>query len=98
MKKKISGIVAIVVLAMIVGYNVYTSQKNTNLSDLALANVEALANNGEGDAAITCNQSKNKSPGACWIKYGECYISGLIRFDDCKFTGYMVHKCVTPCD
>lgn len=39
MKKKIVSIVAIVA-----GYNIYTSQNsNVNFSDLALANIEALA-------------------------------------------------------
>lgn len=48
MKKKMMGIIAIVAVAAVAGYNVYTSQKNVKLSDLALANIEALASSGEG--------------------------------------------------
>lgn len=40
MKKKIVSIVIIVVIA---GYNIYTSHNNISFSDLALANIEALA-------------------------------------------------------
>lgn len=45
MKTKILGIVAIVFA--VAGYNVYISQDNVKLSDLALNNVEALANSSE---------------------------------------------------
>lgn len=37
------GIIAAVVVAVVAGYNVYTSQSNGKLNDLVLANVEALA-------------------------------------------------------
>lgn len=48
MKKKIMGLIAIVAIAAVAGYNIYASQSNVKLSDLALANVEALASSGEG--------------------------------------------------
>ena len=41
------GIIAIVAVAAVTGYNVYTSQKNVKLSDLA--NIEALAEYNEVD-------------------------------------------------
>lgn len=48
MKKKIMGLIAVVAIATVAGYNVYTSQNNNGkLSDLALANVEALADPNE---------------------------------------------------
>ena len=34
------SIIAVVAIAAITGYNVYTSQNNVKLSDLALANIE----------------------------------------------------------
>lgn len=37
----------VVAFAMVAGYNVYTSQKSDVMSDLTLANVEALANSRE---------------------------------------------------
>ena len=33
-----------------------------------------------------------------WGMGGDCYIAGLIRYDDCRFSGYMHDKCLTPCD
>lgn len=51
MKKKIIGIISVVAIAVVAGYNVYTSQNNAKLSDLVLANVEALADNGEYPAS-----------------------------------------------
>lgn len=44
MKKHFIKIAFVAVFATIAGYGVYTSQKSETLSDLALANVEALAN------------------------------------------------------
>jgi len=45
MKKTIIRSIALAALAIVAGYNVYQSNVKTNdLSDLALANVEALAN------------------------------------------------------
>lgn len=48
MKKKIIGLIAIVAIAVVAGYNVYTSQNDVMLSDLVLNNIEALAFDGEG--------------------------------------------------
>ena len=47
MKKKLLGMVVVAVVAIVAGYNVYISQNETKLSDLALANVEAFAWGGE---------------------------------------------------
>jgi hypothetical protein len=44
MRKKILSVIAVVAVAAVAGYNVYTAQKSdVVLSDIALANVEALA-------------------------------------------------------
>ena len=98
MKKKIMGFIAIVAIAAVAGYNIYTSQNNVKLSALALANVEALARYEYPDMGITCNQSKLDSPCKCWHMYCECLLGAFIRFDDCRFSGYMSDSCVTPCD
>lgn len=45
--KKIAAMV-VAVVAVVVSYNIYKSQNINALSNLALANVEALANYGEG--------------------------------------------------
>lgn len=47
MKKKVIGIIAVLAIAAVAGYNVYTSQNNVKLSDLVLNNVEALADPSE---------------------------------------------------
>lgn len=44
MKKKLLSVIVAVIFVMCAGYNVYVGQNAKSLSDLALANVEALAN------------------------------------------------------
>ena len=43
MKKNIIRAALFAVFAFVAGYGVYTSQKETSMSDLAMENVEALA-------------------------------------------------------
>lgn len=43
MKTKTFSFLAIVTIALVATYNVYNSQKRVVLSDLAMANIEALA-------------------------------------------------------
>ena len=43
MKKNILNVVLIATLVMVAGYNVYSSQKTEVMSDIAICNVEALA-------------------------------------------------------
>lgn len=54
--KKIVKIAFVAAFASIAGYGVYTSQKTELMSDLALANVEALAQSesGTGSCTETC--------------------------------------------
>lgn len=60
--KKIIKITFVAAFAAIAGYGVYANQKGNEMSDLALANVEALANyevnpdcpNGCTSASSTC--------------------------------------------
>lgn len=49
MKKKLLKATLVVTLALLGGYNVYNSQKAKPISDLALVNIEALA---EGETSI----------------------------------------------
>lgn len=51
MKKKMMGIIAIAAVAVVAGYNVYTSQNDVKLSDLTLNNIEALASSNEGGSS-----------------------------------------------
>mgnify|MGYP000021934215 CR=1 len=47
MKKYIIRTAFVAAFAFMAGYSVYTSQQKKTMSDLALANVEALANDNE---------------------------------------------------
>ena len=47
MKRNMIKAALFAVFAFVAGYGVYTSQKETSMSDLAMANVEALAGGGE---------------------------------------------------
>jgi len=48
MKKNILKATLVAAFALIAGFNVYNSQKPEGMSDLALANVEALADGENG--------------------------------------------------
>ena len=64
MKKKMLGIIAFAAIAAVAGWNYNQNMNNVNLSDLALENVEALANgesqvklqfiNGESQPCMNC--------------------------------------------
>ena len=75
MKKKLMGIVAIVAIATITGYNVYTSQNNVKVTDLALSNIEALANSGEGGVTIKC----------CAALWGSCKDNVKAPYVECTW-------------
>ncbi len=53
MKKKISAVSMFAVVALVAGINVYHSQRTVDMSDVALANVEALAQ-GEAEFPYYC--------------------------------------------
>lgn len=52
MKKNILKLVFASAFALVAGYSVYASQQKVEISDLVMANVEALAS-GEGSATCT---------------------------------------------
>lgn len=55
MKKNILKVAFVAMFGLFAGYNVYTSQeKESLLSDLILSNIEALADDKEGDAPSGC--------------------------------------------
>ena len=49
MKRNIIRVALLAVFTFVAGYGVYTSQKETAMSDLAMANVEALASGEDGN-------------------------------------------------
>lgn len=64
MKKKIVGATFMVAMMAMVGYNAHVNQTKTNMSELALANMEALANpedepGSPKDCEIKCKEDAN---------------------------------------
>ena len=55
MKKKILKIAMVAVVATVAGYGIYQNQAKDAMSELTLANVEALAFGESGDAVDCCN-------------------------------------------
>lgn len=89
--KRIIGIILIAVAAVTAGWNFSQSQNEVKLSDLALANIEALAS-GEFNEG-TCRYSQDGSTGMCNIRKDhalELYYSfgGHWCCDSCSSTRY----------
>lgn len=68
MNKKIK-IAMVAVVAAVAGMGIYSSQKDNSMSDIALANVEALARGeGLGDCDHYCTPNSNYG---CIIMFGD---------------------------
>lgn len=78
MRKKIFATMIVAVVAVAASYNVYQSQNTNTLSDLALANVEALA------------QSESGGYNCYWddANYSNCIRFGQFIGCPCGSTGY----------
>ncbi len=80
MSKKIFAALIVAVVATFAGYNIYQSQKTEKIvSDLVMANVEALAGDTEGGATITCSRTCSDGVGSCYKtihKLGNCHFDG----------------------
>ncbi|WP_294629101.1 NVEALA domain-containing protein [uncultured Bacteroides sp.] len=63
MKTKIMGCIAVVAIAAVAGYNVYTSQNDVKLSNLVIVNMEALAQ-GESSGG-NCEPSDSRECCVC---------------------------------
>lgn len=72
--KKIIRVAFAATFACIAGYGVYTSQQESGLSELALANVEALAQN-EGGGMLDC-------PNGCLDESGHCFCYGYHPYEE----------------
>lgn len=81
MKKKLMSLVAIAAIGLSVwGYS--ENQNSVEFSDLALANVEALAN-GE-DGGITCDRNCSTNNGQCWTREGRYCVYGGYQYQHCS--------------
>jgi len=91
MKKKIFAILIVAVVAVFAGYNVYQSQKGGMMSDLMLANVEALANNTENGGEVSCTASTPCGSGgsvSCSGVSGCASYIGYVKCCDSKGVAY----------
>ena len=77
MNKNIRAVMMVAAVALIAGVNVFNSQKTIAMSDMALANVEALADN-ENDMC----------PNGCFNNGDGCYCNGW--FETLKEAGPVI--------
>ena len=87
MNKKILGGIAVLVIATAMAFSVNFNTNNYNLSDLSLANVEALAiNEGGGGDRVTCWMGETSKSGV-FVEYycGNCEAADVIIYktDSC---------------
>ena len=71
MKKQLKLVMAIAAIAVAGGIGIYASQSESQVSDVALANIEALADN-EGSGS--CKWKRTKDSHGCI--YWECLSNG----------------------
>lgn len=84
MKRKICGISLIAVIALAASWNFAQSKNEVTLSDVALANVEALANDESGNGSMNqeyiCRRCGATFEGCFWCtedpNYCNCTASG----------------------
>lgn len=81
MKKNMIKVAFVVAVAMVGGITVFNAQKSDVLSDIAMANVEALANNGDENDNSESDSDSGSSSGSdfnCrWdSSYTICYPKG----------------------
>lgn len=85
MKKKVFGILGVAAFAALVAINVSINSRGEDLSDLTLANVEALARGEDGEKTMY----RIKSYCSCYI--GNRYVSQSIT--ECE-----AYTCSGPCN
>lgn len=95
--KKLIKMALVAAVAAVAGFGVYTNQKTEPMSDLMLANVEALAHYELPEVEITCNQYDYTSPGQCWEEDGDC-VRLMQYYRRCRFSGYQYKSCTSICN
>ena len=100
MNKKILNTIFFISIAIAASYNYNQIHKDIKLSDLALANIEALARNEDdeswgGGCGITCGYQE----GQCWTpdlsSFYNCGEYTMVH--GCVFSGYQSDSCYNPC-
>lgn len=75
MKRKILGLLVVAIIGVFVSYNIYQTQKNVeDISDLAMSNIEALANSRElyMEAGTCWGAGPNMTNVTCYGGYVIC--------------------------
>lgn len=91
MKKKIFGAVVVVAIAVGTMVNVNLNKVGNHTGDLALANVEALAQS-EG-VTVTCGATQ----GQCWVQGHNLRICGEYMYYECVRGDDPKYSCYNPC-
>lgn len=89
MGKKLFAALIVAVVATFAGYNIYQSQKMEMMSDLMLANVEALARYELPEVGVTCDSN----PGRCWARYGNLCMKNEYTGPACVRTSNTSNYC-----
>lgn len=77
MKKKFLTATFVVAIMAVAGFNVYMNQAKSEMSELALANIEALAKNEEGEVKTCGTKEKPYSLSTCGICGCEYGMNGI---------------------
>lgn len=97
MKKNIIRTVLGAVLLAVAGYGLYMNQTKETMSDVMLANLEALARYELPEVEIVCNRNDYTAPGQCWRTNGDCFRLGQ-WYTQCVFGGYQYMHCTSICN
>lgn len=86
MKKKIFKAALLVAVVAVAGLGAFKAQaKKTTLSDIMLANVEALTRYEIPEVEISCSKTCSDGIGRCWKSIGSNF---------CIFSGYQTDNCI----
>lgn len=86
MRKNILSATFVVAMIAVAGYNVYVNQTKTNMSELAFANIEALAVP-EGEIVQTCGTHYESINDKSKCEGDNSYSEGMVGIEHSKTTG-----------
>lgn len=81
---KIIKTLFVATFALVAGYGVYSTQQNAEMPDLAMANVEALAQN-EGDGMLDY-------PNGCLDMPGHCFCYGYHPYEEKRWKKLSINQ------
>jgi hypothetical protein len=94
MKKKILGGIVVVAIAAVAAWNVSLNSQSNDLSDISLANVEALADYEVPEVVITCSATYQECYSVASNFSGKCWrATSDVIGNCCYFTGRTSDYC-----